>query len=649
MAVKNDSQTIGHSLYSLRGLIDCYAICDAGSTDNTLFIIDEIMKDLKVPGVIYRDRARGFAENEILRIHAAQKTLHDMGYSLDHSYILSLKPEQHIELCAEFKKNTLHEDAYLLLENCASLSYYKYQVNLTRASSVNKKPSAQSRLTSLAIGEHGAQDSKILEKNLKNASLPLLDLAQTYKALKKYDEALLTYQTLIEQNRSREEVWLAKYMIALCYEETQQWNKAASGYLEAFQHNRARPEPLYRLALYYRLQGQNDIAYLFAKQGAQIPVAHDATLFPAPLLHDYQFDEELSITAYYTSFREEGFAADDRLLLRKTITGYIKTQAYQNILFYVSWLKNARFEPIAPELPHICEGFEERYHPMNPSICKTASGYELICRAVNYTQIGANVFNTIAPDGTFRTRNFLLTLDRNFRTLSKREILENLPREHFPAYLVEGLEDCRIFSYRDGLWFTCTSCDTNPTGNRQISLCKLADQRGQNIISVEKLTPLLGPDINRCEKNWLPYVQDGALYTVYSYDPFVIYKPHPETGECTQIVSYKPTHDFSHFRGSAGPLAFDEGYLLLVHEGVILNHHRCYIHRLLQFDQNFQVMKLSKPFIFRHIGVEYCCSMTVDHSGENLILPIGVEDREAFLCTVDLDTVRSLLEPLPKP
>src|SRR6185503_3590233 len=103
---------------------------------------------------------------------------------------------------------------------------------------------------------------------------------------------------------------------------------------------------------------------------------------------------------------------------------------------------------------------------------------------------------------------------------------------------LKGLEDCRIFSVNKEVWFTCTSFDTNPTGQPQISLCKLAEERESKIINVEKLLPLQGPDLNRCEKNWLPFVNNDQLYTIYSYDPFIIYKPDFETGNCETAFSY---------------------------------------------------------------------------------------------------------------
>lgn len=652
MVVKNNADTIGRSLSSVKDLIDCYSICDAGSTDKTLFIVEEIMHEAKIPGFIYRESGRGYDKNEILSIHAAQKILRELGYPLESSYLLLLNPDQHLTISSPFQKSRLKEDGYLLLQNRSLLSYYKYMPNLIRASTPLESVMASEglpykKLQAFVIEEQHVNEKGSLEGNLENLELDLIDLAQTYKALKKHEDALRIYQTISERARSREEVWFAKYMTGACFEEMNQWEQALKAYLDAYQYDSGRAEPLYRAALYYRLHGENDLAYLFAKQGGRIPVSHDALLFPAPLLRGYQFKEEISITAYYTPFKEEGYLANNDLLLCRHVPDYIKYQAYQNTLFYIEHLKNSHFEPIVPSLPLIREGFDEHYHPMNPSICKTKNGYLLICRSVNYTQIGANVFNTIDLEGIFRTRNFLIEYDRDFRPLAQKEIVENLPRERFPAYLVEGLEDCRIFPFQNGLWFTCTSCDTNPTGNRQISLCKLPDLHGQKMLEVEKLTPLLGPDPYLCEKNWLPFVQEDALYTVYSYDPFIIYKPDLETGICDLALTYKPVHDFSHFRGSAGPIEFDDGHLVLVHEVVIQNHHRCYMHRFLKLDADFKIQKVSKPFIFRHLGVEYCCSMTLDHSGERLILPIGVEDREAYLCSVDLQTVRSLLLPLP--
>ncbi len=222
-----------------------------------------------------------------------------------------------------------------------------------------------------------------------------------------------------------------------------------------------------------------------------------------------------------------------------------------------------------------------------------------------------------------------------------------MPRKRIRSFNLEGLDDCRIFHFNKGIWFSCNTGDTNPFGNFQISLCKLGNAIREDSIKVEKLIPMQGPDPYRCEKNWLPFLKDNQLHFVYSYDPFLVYTPDIKTGQCEKSIEYVPAFDFSHFRGSAAPIAFDKGYLLLVHE-VILNsdYSRCYLHRFLFLDEKFTVTKISKPFYFAHHGVEYCCSMTLNHEANELIIPIGIEDTEAHIYFFDCDAIRSLLYPL---
>ena len=87
---------------------------------------------------------------------------------------------------------------------------------------------------------------------------------------------------------------------------------------------------------------------------------------------------------------------------------------------------------------------------------------------------------------------------------------------------------------------------------------------------------------------------------------------------------------------------------MLVHEVVQLpDFSRCYLHRFVFLDRDFTIQQTSKPFTYNHNGIEYCLSMTIDHAEKNLVMPIGIEDREAFILTVSLDEIRALLRPLP--
>jgi glycosyltransferase involved in cell wall biosynthesis len=667
MLVKDDAAVIEHCLNSVRDIVDCVCICDLGSSDGTLIIIEEYLEKHGIPFSIVHHDWVNLGHNRTIALQMAKKVLTSLNFDLESSYLLILNPEMQLKAAPTFQKNTLTEDAYLLLEQSFPLSYCSYQIHLLRAShfwystgSIQNEWSCEKsfhlgKLQTLKIEEPEnpltyaklESDFASLNKGPHNIH-SLFRLAQIHKNFKHFEQAISFFEACLQFENEKEQTWFSKYMIGSCYEEMGQWDRAIYWFLESYQTNPQRAEPLYKLAIYYRLHSKNDLAYLFAKHGSYLSFYENPLFSPLPPLLDYQFDEELSITSYYTPFREEGLIANNHLILRKNVPWFVKDQAYRNLLFYIHGLSDARYQPIAFDLPLIRGDSDERYHPMNPSILKTEDGYRVICRTVNYTQTGAKFFQTNEPSGIFRTRNFLLDYDRHFNLLSQLEITENLPREKYHAFNLEGLDDCRIFNFGNRTCFTCTTMDTSPAGTCQVSLCQLADQNIGKNIAVETLTPLLGPDPYRCEKNWLPFLQDDCLHVVYFYDPFIIYRIDPETGQSNTAQTYVPPLDFSTFRGSASPIPFDGGYLLLIHEVVhLLDYQRCYLHRFLLLDKHLIITHLSKPFYFRHLGIEFCCGMVVDHSGDQLILGVGDEDREALLCFVPIHTVRSMLQPLP--
>ena len=52
MIVKNESKVILRALKSVINIIDCFVICDTGSTDNTIDIIKEFFKGSNVSGIL---------------------------------------------------------------------------------------------------------------------------------------------------------------------------------------------------------------------------------------------------------------------------------------------------------------------------------------------------------------------------------------------------------------------------------------------------------------------------------------------------------------------------------------------------------------------------------------------------------------------
>lgn len=120
-------------------------------------------------------------------------------------------------------------------------------------------------------------------------------------------------------------------------------------------------------------------------------------------------------------------------------------------------------------------------------------------------------------------------------------------------------------------------------------------------------------------------------------------KVKPEASECW---AQDHLHDFSRFRAAAGPINFDDGYLMLVHEEVETDRHFDY-HRFVYLNKQFQITQTSNLFTFKHQGIERCTSMVMDYAGEKFIFPVNFEESEFGFCYVDLETVRSMLKTLP--
>jgi len=63
MIVKNESKIITRLLDSVVNLLDSYCICDTGSTDNTVELIETYFRQKNIPGKIVHEPFRDFGYN----------------------------------------------------------------------------------------------------------------------------------------------------------------------------------------------------------------------------------------------------------------------------------------------------------------------------------------------------------------------------------------------------------------------------------------------------------------------------------------------------------------------------------------------------------------------------------------------------------
>jgi tetratricopeptide (TPR) repeat protein len=660
MIVRNESRIIERCLDAARPVIDAVTICDTGSTDQTVETIERWLARAGLPGRVLRHPFVDFAHNRTLAMQAAVETIRGLGWNLDRSYLLFLDADMVLGVGDAFRHDALTDDAYRVIQQNGALRYPN--VRLARASldarfvgATHEYFSApddatQSLLESVWIDDRNdggsradkyRRDLSLLEAELARDPHNLramFYLAQTYRGLGEFSKALIWYRKRAAADGWEEEAWYAQYAIGLMLEEAGDDRASRRAFATALRRDPQRPEPYFHLACLARSAGHNLWAARLALAGLALGVPANRSLFLNLETCHWGLLRELAIAGYYTTSRHAGADANERMALGVGAPPAIAAQALHNSAFYAEPLSFAAYSRIMPELP---EGFS----PCNPSILRTADGYLLNCRSVSYHLNDDQTYSPREADGIFRTRNFLLRLDRELRALEQTEVVSTA--EPLRSEWVRGLEDARLFATSSGLGFTCTTTDLHPAGSVRMSLVTLSEAGG-----VAGHHPLHGHDDDRPQKNWLPFA-DGAdsreLLAVYSYEPLVVLRVDQDTGSCEPTVERTQGRPFDLFRGSAGPIDLPAerggGRLLLVH-AVAFHEIRYYLHRFLRVDDEWRVTAASRPFYFQHLGIEFACGACIAHEGD-LLVTFGVEDREAWLCRIPLERVCELLRPLP--
>ena len=131
------------------------------------------------------------------------------------------------------------------------------------------------------------------------------------------------------------------------------------------------------------------------------------------------------------------------------------------------------------------------------------------------------------------TINQMVTLDKDMKVISNI-IIKNVPPKY--KHLISGMEDCRIFRFRERYWFTCSTFEHTDPANVRLMLCRLLKVRdlgsGKEEWIVDHHVLLHGFRDNEKQKNWISHVDGEELYFIYSFCPFILLKCNSDTGVC---------------------------------------------------------------------------------------------------------------------
>ena len=119
MIVKNESKIITRLFDSVILFIDTFCICDTGSTDNTIEIIETYFKEKNIPGKVIIEPFQNFAHNRNVALQAC------VGMS---DYVLLMDADMALSL-NQFDKNILNTcDHFDICQKNSSLHYINTRI-----------------------------------------------------------------------------------------------------------------------------------------------------------------------------------------------------------------------------------------------------------------------------------------------------------------------------------------------------------------------------------------------------------------------------------------------------------------------------------------------------------------------------------------
>ena len=618
MIVKNESKVIRRMLETVTPLIDCYCICDTGSTDDTRALITSFFEKRNIPGKIVEEPFVDFAHNRNVALRACD------GMS---DYLLLMDADMKLEM-GDFNKSELVLPAYAVYQGDSSFYYQntrlvkngicKYVGVTHEYLDVSSVAIDKSKLFIRDVGDGGCKANKF-ERDIQLLTKGILEepnniryyfyLASSFHALTRFDEAIGLYNKRIEMGGWYQEIWYSHYQLGHCYRSQGKMNDAIQSWLNAYEVMPERIENLYEIVKHYREVGKHKLAKVYYDMAIVKP-AKDDFLFLHNDVYTHKLQYEWTILASYLH------AEATDAFVNTLNHDYLVANCLSNMKFYKNELRFVSEVDMTFQITHNIGGKERTFRSSSASILPYEDGYLMNVRLVNY-YIDERGHYLESGDHII-TMNQRMELTREFK-IKNSTLLE--PRFVNERYV--GVEDVKLFH----------------EGGRTVYLGTGLHSSGQ----LGMITGVYGETAQElrcgfgqmyCEKNWV-FVGE---HVVYQWHPLQLCKIE-DTLELVRSIPTPPL--FKHVRGSTCASTFNGEHWFVVHM-VSYEEPRHYYHLMVVFDVDMKLLRYSAPFKFEGICIEYCLGLVVEES--RVLIAHSCWDRTTKIRVYDRAYLESLLK-----
>lgn len=343
MIVKNEGKILSRCLASVKPYIDCYAICDTGSTDDTCGIIKEQLSGIQ--GSIHLNKWFNFSDNRNMALKACAGKA---------DYILTLDADEII--CGSGEKLVLDKniDSFYCETKHGDFSYWRnrivrnndsfYYVGKTHEYITSKfKISSSEKLRSIwyedrqdssrrQSGLKYLEDICILSEEIKKKpkdARSMFYLAQSFRDADMIDQAIEHYQKRVDLEGWNEEVYYSLYQIAkLKYFKTGSIWQTFNDFMKAYYYRSCRLEALTMLCCVLRQERAWETIYHLSSNKS---VPNQDILFVTPSA-EWQIINEHAIAAYNMNRKPEAKACFEHILKKYSLNQIDKLKLESNLL-----------------------------------------------------------------------------------------------------------------------------------------------------------------------------------------------------------------------------------------------------------------------------------------------------------------------------
>ena len=295
---------------------------------------------------------------------------------------------------------------------------------------------------------------------------------------------------------------------------------------------------------------------------------------------------------------------------------------------------------------------------MNPSIFIDNDGDILVnLRHVNYTLYHAEntqkfpsrwgPLSYLHPEKDQRlvTENYLCKLSSDLEMTNYARV--SMLDLHTPIWEFVGLEDARLMQWDNKYYLVGVRRDTTTSGQGRMEYSEITIDKDNWIVSEVNRTriPAPGDNSSYCEKNWVP-VLDKPHHFVKWTSPVEIVKANPNKEECEQVFVRQGIQSMKDQRGGSQVVRWGNVYISITHEVDLFKNYldqkdAIYRHRLCVWDDQLNLVGLSKEFSFLDARVEFCTGAAI-HNGD-LLISFGFQDNAAFVLRTPGTVVEDLI------